>query len=466
MRIVNVFSARNMVKESFIAGEIPTSREAYGTSLRIALPSVVEMVSLSLIQMISTAMVGRLGPEAVAAVGLVGQPRLIFMALFFALNVGVTAVISRRRGQGNQNEARLCARQAIIIAGLISIIMASLAYTLAQPMMQLAGAQFDTIYLATSYFRITALAMPLNALTMTISAAQRGIGNTRVTMVVNIAANIVNVIFHFLLIEGQFGFPSLGVDGAAIAVFISSVVGMTLAIGSLLKPGAYLNISIRDSWLPDIPMIKSIAKIGGNSIFEQMCMRLGFFVYSIIIASLGTMAFASHQIAAQLMNLSFTFADGIGVATTALVGQQLGAKRPDLSIMYGKIGQRMAFIISVFLVSFSIGARFWFPTLFTDDAAIIAVTSGLLLILAIVQPIQTSQIVMAGCLRGAGDTRYVALTMLFCVALARPAFSALMVFGFGLGLEGAWFAMIADQLLRLILLYSRFARGKWTEISI
>jgi len=466
MQFKNIFATRNMIKESFIAGDIPSSREAYGTSLRIALPSVIEMTSMSFIGMMSTAMVGRLGPEAVAAVGLVGQPRMIFMALFFALNVGVTAVISRRKGQGEQGEARLCVRQAMLLAVIISIVMSVLAVSLARPMMQVAGAQWDTIDLATSYFRITSMALPLNALTMTISAAQRGIGNTRVTMVVNIAANIVNVIFHFLLIEGQFGFPRLGVDGAAIAVTISSGAGLILAVGSLLKRNAYLKVSTRDNWRPNLPMIKSIARIGGNSIFEQMCMRIGFFVYAIIVASLGTAAFAAHQIAMQLMHLSFTFADGIAVATTALVGQQLGAKRPDLSIMYGKIGQRMAFIVSVFLCAFTLSSRFWFPALFTDDQAIIAMTAGLMIILAAVQPIQTSQLVMAGCLRGAGDTRYVALTMLMSVALARPIFSLLLVFGLNMGLQGAWVAVIADQGLRLIMLYGRFAKGKWTEIKI
>jgi len=466
MRIKNIFATRNMIEESFVVGDIPSSQKAYGTSLRIAFPSVVEMTSMALISMLSTAMVGRLGPEAVAAVGLVGQPRMIFMALFFALNVGVTAVISRRKGQGDQHAARLCIRQAILIAFVISIVMTVLAVAMARPMMQFAGAQYDTIDLATSYFRITSIILPLNALTMTISAAQRGIGNTRVTMIVNIAANIVNVIFHILLVEGNFGFPRLEVDGAAIAVAISGGVGMVLAVWSLLKRDAYLKVTIRDKWRPDLPMIRSITKIGGNSIFEQMCMRIGFFAYAMIVASLGTAAFAAHQIGMQLMHLSFNFADGIAVATTALVGQQLGAKRPDLSIMYGKIGQRMALIISMFLCTFTLFARFWFPSLFTDDPSIIAISAGLLLILVMIQPIQASQLVMAGCLRGAGDTRFVALTMLFSVALARPLFSALLVFGLGLGLPGAWYAIIADQGLRLIMLYGRFARGKWTEIKI
>ena len=269
-----------------------------------------------------------------------------------------------------------------------------------------------------------------------------------------------------MLIEGHAGFPGLGVDGAATAVAISGGVGLILAIWSVIKRDAYLKITLRDSWRPDFSMIKRIGKIGGNSIFEQMCMRIGFFAYAIIVARLGTAAVAAHHIGMQLMHLSFTVADGIAVATTALVGQQLGAKRPDLSIMYGNIGQRMALIASVFLCVFTVFGRFWFPSLFTDDQYIIEMTAGLLLILAVIQPIQMSQLVMGGCLRGAGDTRFVAVTMLVSVALARPIFSMLLVFGLGLGLQGAWYAIIADQGMRLIMLYWRFVRGKWTEIKI
>jgi putative MATE family efflux protein len=333
-------------------------------------------------------------------------------------------------------------------------------------MMELAGAEFDTIEPSTSYFRITSYVLMLNALSMSVCAAQRGIGNTRVTMVVNIAANIVNVFFCFLLIEGRFGFPKMGVDGAAAAVVISGVVGFVLALVSLFQKGAYLRLTRKDSWRIDIPMMTSILKIGGGSMFEQFAFRVGFFSYARVVASLGTAAFAAHQIAMQLMGLSFTFADGIGVATTSLVGQQLGRKRPDLSIMYGKIGQRLALIVSVGLVMFSVFGRFWFPTLFTDDQGIIEVTAGLILIIAIMQPIQTSQLVMAGSLRGAGDTRYVAMTMVVTVALARPLLSVILVFGLGMGLTGAWYAIIADQLLRLVMLYGRFARGKWVHIKV
>jgi len=210
-------------------------------------------------------------------------------------------------------------------------------------------------------------------------------------------------------------------------------------------------------------MLKSIGRLTSGGMFEQLALRFGFFAYARVVAGLGTADFAAHMIAMQLMGLSFTFADGISAATTSLVGQSLGKKRPDLSIMYGKIGMRLALACAVILSTTCILIRFYFPMLFTNDAEIIASTAGLILILAWIMPLQTSQLVMGGSLRGAGDTKYVALTMLLTVGFIRPALGFLMTFPLGWGLAGAWIAIIFDQGVRLIMLFTRFVRGKWIE---
>jgi Na+-driven multidrug efflux pump len=131
--------------------------------------------------------------------------------------------------------------------------------------------------------------------------------------------------------------------------------------------------------------------------------------------------------------------------------------------MYGKIGQRQAFVISVMLGCICFSGRFIFPSWFVSDPEIIQMTSRLIMILACILPIQTSHLVMAGSLRGAGDTRYVAMTMLITVALLRPLLSYGMIHIVGLGLIGAWIAISFDQSMRLLMLFTRFSRGKWIE---
>jgi Na+-driven multidrug efflux pump len=214
-------------------------------------------------------------------------------------------------------------------------------------------------------------------------------------------------------------------------------------------------------------MMKSIGRLSAGSMVEQVGLRFGFFAYARVVADLGTIDFASHFVAMQLMVLSFTFADGIGAATTALVGQNLGAKRPDLSTLYGKIGLRMAFICAALLSTACILMRFRFPMLFAGgNQEIINTSAWLILILAAILPLQTTQLVMGGSLRGAGDTRFVAITMILTVGIMRPLFGFLLTWPLGLGLTGAWLAIIADQAARLIMLFTRFHRGKWKEAKL
>jgi len=455
-----------MVPKEFVQGEITPTKEAYKTTVDMATPAVAEMVSITLISMIDMAMVGAIGAFAVAAIGLTMQPRMIFMALFIALNIGVTAIVSRQKGAGNQDEAKLCLRTGIIMSAVISVVVAIVAFLSAHPFMVLAGAQPDTLGYATEYFRILAVSFLFTGLSTTICAAQRGIGDTRVTLMVNLPANIVKIIFNFLLIGGNLGFPAMGVAGAGWATVVAAFVSFLLAVHSLTKKKSYLHTTFKDNWRPDFSMMKRISKIGGNSAVEQLALRIGFFLYARIVAGLGTSAFAAHMIGMQLMHLSFTFADGIAAAATSLVGQNLGKKRPDLSMMYGKIGQRCALVVALVLGVSSFLMRNHFPLIFADELEVIMMASSVIIVLGFLQPIQTSQIIMAGTLRGAGDTRYVATTMLTTVTFMRPLVAFVFVYLIGWGLQGAWIAIAFDQIIRLFLLTRRFSRGSWMQIKV
>ncbi|MCL2571202.1 MAG: MATE family efflux transporter [Defluviitaleaceae bacterium] len=457
-----MFSTKYMVKDHMKRGEIPSSREAYKESLNIATPAIAEMVSIALMSMLDMIMVGQLGPEAVAAIGLTGQPRMIFFSVFFALNIAVTAIVARNKGAGDDMAARSCLRMSMLIVIGGGSLLSVGAVVLARPMMLLAGARYDTIGMATSYFRITGYGLIFAIMSGAICSAQRAAGNTKITMQVNVVANIVKVIFNFLLIAGRFGFPELGVDGAAISLVIAHVISCGLAMASLFRKDAYLRIRRSDNWRPDIPMLKTIGRVTAGGMLEQLFMRIGFFAYARVIAGLGTLETAAHFIAMQFMNLSFTFADGISVATTALVGQNLGKKRPDLSIMYGKIGTRLAWSVAALLSTTALLTRFHFPLLFAGgDQAVVQITAGVLLIVVYILPFQTAQIVMAGSLRGAGDTKYVAFTMFITVGLIRPVMGFVLTYPMGWGLTGAWIAIILDQVVRLALLLTRFTRGRW-----
>ena len=468
--LCGLFSVEKMLPQSQRIGDIPASKDAYRDVMRIALPSVMEMVLVSLVGSVDTMMVGGLGPEALAAVGLTGQPRMLVLSIFFALNIGVTAVIARRKGEGRQDKANEALRNALVIIVLLSIVVMAICLPLAKPLMRLAGAQDDTIELARTYFLIVNAILPLNGLMLCVNAAQRGVGNTRIALYVNIVSNAVNIMLNWLLINGNLGFPRLGVAGAAIATVIGFVMGFFLSVYSILSKGSvgrFLHVNLRHSdWRLKKDSLSAIVKVGGNAVFEQIALRIGFFAYARLVADLGTMAFAAHQICVQFLNISFNFGDGIGVAGTSLVGQMLGKNRPDLAMIYGKISQRMAMLAALFLASVIVLLRHPFISLFTDDAVVLAMATQLMFMVAAFQPLQMSSVVISGALRGAGDTRFVAAVMLLCVTVIRPTLAFASIHFLGLGLMGAWGASIIDMSVRLVCVYRRFHGGKWVEIKV
>ena len=477
--IERFFAPESLVPSAHRLGDMPDGKTAYRDVMRIALPSIVEMVLMSLIGSVDTMMVGNyLGAGALSSVGLPTQPRMLQLCMFFALNVGVTAIVARRKGEERQEDANTTLRNALMLALGLSLVLAAAAIVFAEPLMRLAGgdsAETDQIFQdAVDYFRIMTYALPINALSMCICAAQRGIGKTRITMWVNVTSNLTNVFFNYCMIGGNLGFPRLEVRGAAIASVIGMFVGFLMALATVVAGGkrkGYLHLSIRDKWRFEKESMQSIIRVGGNAAIEQLGIRFGFFVYARILFSLGTTMYAAHQICMQLLNITFTFGDGLGVAGTALVGQNLGRKRADLSMLYGKICQRYAVLISIVLGGLILAFRYqlsaWFIGMNTPDAdQVIYHAARTMIVLALVQPFQTSSVVLSGSLRGAGDNLYVALIATICVSVVRPVLTVFAVHVLHLDLMGTWIFGLAEIVLRFAFFYPRFASGKWKDKKV
>ena len=479
MALTGFFDVRRLANKMECAGEIPGNREMYSTYLRLAIPSVLEMVLISLINMMDTVMVSSIGTDAVAAVGLVGQPRLIMLCAFFALNTGITAVIARRRGEERQKDAGAVMRTSILIMLGMSAVLMAIMLPLARPLMRFAGAEEGrTLEDATAYFTILVLALPFNALSMGICAAQRGCGNTKLTMYVNIASNLVNILFNWLLINGIGPFPRLEVKGAAIASAIGLFVGFVLSLLSLFKGGdkAFLHLSLKDDWRFSTVAARDLTRVASSAMVEQLCMRIGFFAYAKIVAGLGTDAFAAHQICMQFLNLSFSFADGFGIAGTSLVGQMLGRKRQDLAHLYGILAQRFALSVAVMLGLFCILGRNLLVSMFISqnaNAGVKELAAYVMMVVGVIQPFQMLAVVISGALRGAGDVKYTAKVMLLTVSVMRPilALSAVYIVGTllkrsDLALIGCWCAALIDMALRMVLMNRRYKSGKWHGIRV
>ena len=475
------FDIRHMLPPDIAADAagLPGNRETYREYIRLAVPSVCEMVLISLINMMDTVMVSGIGTDAVAAVGLVGQPRMIMLSMFFALNIGVTAVVARRRGEERRDAANATVRTAVVMCVALAAVLMAVLIPQAEPLMRFAGAEEGrTLEDAAAYFTIMGYALPFQALSIALCAAQRGCGNTKLTMEVNITSNLVNIVFNYLLINGVGPFPKLGVRGAAIATAIGLGVGFFLSLTAMLRGlgDGFLKFSRHDSWKPDPEAFRALIKVASSAMIEQLAMRVGFFSYARIVAGLGTDAFAAHQIGMQFLNLSFSCADGLGVAGTSLVGRMLGAKRRDLAHIYGTLAQRFSLVISLALAACCILMRGPLVGMFIradEGEAVRAMAMNVMIVLGLIQPLQMLAVVSSGALRGAGDVRYTARVMLLTVTVIRPVLTLTGVYvagtlmgRSGLALTLAWAATLCDMTVRTTLMLKRYQSGKWHQIRV
>lgn len=447
-------------------GEMPSEKQIVKDALNVAWPSVLESFFVCLAGVVDTIMVGTMGSYAIAAVGLTIQPKFIGLAIFLSMNVAVSAIVARRKGEENRESANRVVRMVLLLTVLVTVLISAAFLIFADPIIKLMGSQPDTHEAAVAYLRIIMGGLVFSTVSLVLNAAQRGAGNTRIAMTTNLISNTVNVIFNYLLIGGNFGFPKLGIRGAAIATVLGTVCACALSIRSVMHRDGFIYLKAAKGWVADRGNIKSLLNVGSSAFVEQICLRIGFLLFSMVVAYLGTTELAAHQIGSNMMSMSFSFADGFSVASVTLIGQSLGRKRPDMAKIYGNVCQKCGLICAcvVSAIFFFFGRNIYL--LYTDEPAILDYGVVIMRILSVMLFFQIAQVVQFGCLRGAGDTRYTAMVSLISVAIIRPGASWLLCYPLAFGLIGAWIGTFCDQLVRFVLSFIRFRQGKWTQLKL
>ncbi|MBS3987053.1 MAG: MATE family efflux transporter [Erysipelothrix sp.] len=444
----------------------PTPSSMVKKTFKIAWPSATEAFLISIIGAVDMMMVGRLGESAIAAVGITNQPKFILLSMLFALNVGTTVVISRRRGEKNHQALKDVMRHSLIIAFIMSLVFAIIGIVFAKELVLIAGASSDYLQTSIDYFRVIMIGNFFLGMSMNINAAQRGVGNTLIAMKTNLTANVVNVILNFLLINGVWIFPRLEVVGAGIATTIGNFVMFVIAFRSILDKESLLYQSFKDSFKYSKEIVASFVKLGKPALTEQIFIRIGFLLYARAVADLGTTAFATHQLVMNVMVISFAIGDGLSTANSALIGQSLGAKRPDVAMGYGKITQRIGLTAAILFSTLLALNRESVLSLFTNDQTIIDLGAPLIVILSVIILFQIVQVIVVGALRGAGDVKFVATLSLVSVSIVRPALTYVFAYGLGFGLTGAWMSVLVDQIMRFVISQVRFNSATWTKIKV
>ena len=432
----------------------------------LAGPSLAEMLLVSAVGMADMMMVGRIGPVAIASVGLTNQPMMFLQSLFMALNVGTTALVARLVGGGEVEKASAAAKQTLAVALVLGVLLSILAVAFARPILVIMGAAPDVLEMGVGYFRVVGAGLIFNALAMNMTASLRGAGDTRSSMKINMIANICNLIGNYILINGVLGFPRWGVFGAGVSTTISRLIAFVLFYRILASGTRKIKPAFLERYALDWPLLKRALKVGVPSAIEQLVLRFGMLVFTTVISGLGTVVFAAHQIGMSIMSLSFMPGMAFQIAATTLVGQSLGAKKPDEA--EGSARETRLIGTGVGLIMASIFLLFGrqIAWLYSDNNAVIEQTAQILKLYAFVQPAQSTAFIMAGALRGAGDTKWALYASALGIWVLRLGLALVLVKSFGMGLLGAWIAMGADQIGRAFLIQWRFNTGRWKHHTV
>ena len=294
----------------------------------------------------------------------------------------------------------------------------------------------------------------------------RGSGDTRTPMFITVSVEIVGTTLAFVLIRGFWFVPALGVLGAAIARASVSFLGAVIVMVLLVKGRGVLKWDLRRAFKFDFGTIKRILKIGLPAFVEQAQMRAAMSIYQIVISGLGTTVYAAHALAMRVEEFAFLPSWGFSIAATTLVGQCLGAQRPDLAEKSAKLAERYCLIAmtSIGLVTFFLGKQL--ISIFIDDPEVIRLGTLGLQIWAVAMPGMAINQTLAGGLRGAGDTRWVLLLSTIGMWTMRVGGGALLVYVFHLGAAGAWGGAVLDHTVRAVIIWWRFRTGKWKNIKV
>ncbi len=437
----------------------------------LAFPAIIEQILNTMVSYVDTGMVGVLGANATAAVGINAPVMWLLAGCMQGVGVGYSVLVAHAIGGQDLARARKVIIQSLLAVAVCGLAFFALFLGLAGFIPQWLGAEPEVMAGAVAYLRIYALALPFGAILYILSAIIRCMGNTKLPLILNTAANLLNVVLNYFLI-----YPTrdvggvtvwgagLGVAGAAAATSISiAVAGLALLATFFLRRDGF-RLSLKEDWRPDGPIIRRAAKLGLPYIAERCAINLGQIATTYIIGTIGTVAMAANHIAVTAEGLCYLPAYGISYAATTLVGQSVGAGDLEGAKKYGSLSGKLGFG----LCALTGAALFVFApqlaSLFNDDPLVIAEAAKVLRVVAPAEPMFAAFIVMAGALRGAGDTKFPMILCLVSMWGVRILLSPILVFVFQVGLVGVWAAMAADLVVRGTGCVLRWHRGSWQKV--
>jgi putative MATE family efflux protein len=440
----------------------------YRTILQLALPVFVEQALIFGVDLTDAYLSGRLSEAATEAICVAGYIGWMATVMFGLIGIGTTALVARAWGAGGRDEACRIAGRSLLLAPCLALPVFCLLQILAPAVAEFLNLRGEALPIAVEYLRYDAFGHVCTSLIMIGGAALRGSGDMRTPMLVLLVVNVINIFVSTATVFGFGPFPHLGVFGIVTGTVAAKVIGAGLMLAVLTGGWSHLRVRLRDLRF-DSDITRRLLRIGGPACLDGMVTVTGHLMFLRVISLVKDHqpgALAAHLVGVRVEAVSYLPATAWGIAAASLVGQALGAHRPELAVRIGHAAAKQAFLYAlvVGLIMFA-SANQVFAAMHTDPNVIAAGVPALRT-LAFYSIPNAALIVYVNCLRGAGDTRFPLLFAMIGVWLVRVP----LAYQFGYlqqgGLVGAWIGMGADLCLRSVLMYWRFSAARWTRIRV
>ncbi len=433
---------------------------------RLSTPAVLENILQTALSIASTMMVAYLGSIYLAAVALAGV--IIWRVIFTpaCIQTGAVAMVARYYGARDFERARITVVQALILSFFIGIGVSILGILGAPRFMYWMGAEPAVAEVGTKFLRIVFAAATFRLIQVTAAGCLRAAGDTKTPMFITMFMNATNIFCSWVLIFGIWIFPPLGIVGAALGNVIAILLGAVITMLVYFNQNSPIQLSLQDFKVLNFEYIKKIISLSFPAGLEEIVRSVGILGFMRMIAAIGTVALAAHNIAITIESISFMIGWGFAIAATTLVGQSLGQKNLELArLSFKKTTYYSVGIMSVIGLLFLFFPK-WFLYLFKPEPAVLELGIFCVRVVAFEQPLLAMVMTLSGGIRGAGDTISPLITGLVGIVIVRIILSYILAFPLNLGMAGIYYGMVLDWAFRAAVIYYLYHRGRWTRIKI
>lgn len=450
-----------------------TWRQRLKLVVTLSIPAIMSQISAVLMEYIDATMVGHLGADASAAIGLVSTTTWLFFGLTSAVSIGFCVQVAHLLGAGKGEEARSVLRQGLLASMIFSLILTSIGFGISGPLPHWLGGQEIIQGKASLYFAIFILSLPVLQWNFLTSGMLRSSGNMVVPGMTGVMMCVLDVVFNFMLIfppldfsigDWNFYLPraGLGVAGAALGTALASVVATVYLLIYLWNRGGELKLSgTKGSYKPTRRCLRRAFHIGMPMGCERFISTAAQIVMTIIVAPLGIYAIAANAFAITAEGICYMPGYGIGDAATTVVGQSIGADRKDLARKFAHTTVGLGMLVMTFMGIVMFIAAPLMIEIMTPVEEIVKLGAIALRIEAFAEPMFAASIVAYCCFVGAGDTLIPSFMNLGSIWVVRVTLAALLAPKFGL--SGVWFAMCVELCFRGTIFLLRMKSGKWMK---